>query len=755
MTTCFKSQNGRVMNKVSLDTLADVACLKSAWAVVKSKGAAGGIDSVSIDDYSASLEKNLADLASRLSERSWKPQPYQLYNVKKAKGGVRIIGQMTVEDKIVQHALKSIIEPCLDKSFSSSSYAYRPGKGHAKAVRRTWAECTKKINRYFLRLDIDNFFDTIDRGILFSKLRKVIKDEDICRYVELSMTMGRVNEKMEWVEMERGIPQGAVLSPLLANLYLNSFDQSVLSKTSSYVRYSDDFVVLCSSEAVAVELRTHIESYLNNKLKLKLNDSPATGLISEGFTFLGLTLSKTEISVSDLKLKELEEKIARIEVKEGQLSEHYVESLDGIRIYYSKLLPAKYASLFDLCLKNAISAWIEANPEIAHKDIQKIFMRIQPFGAENNICKWLKEFEIQPFSVADSSQSLNKKLIRSRKLEYQRREADNSELVITSPGYFIGVSNRGVTLRKNGQPLKVPPSTALKHITIMSDGVSMSTNMISFCMSQGIPIDLFDRHCTHIASILSPKFMLTTLWKMQEAMDVNAKGEIAQKIISGKVKNQLNLCKYFNKYHKNVGQSSTFDVFIQGVEQLLESIKSLPPKECTGKTLMPLEAHAADLYWNYIKGLVEDDGVEFYSRVKQGAKDVVNSMLNYGYSLLYPRIWQALLKKRLNPYIGFVHYADGNPNLVFDVIELFRSQAVDRVVISMIQKGEPLHVDANGMLAENTRNSLAKHILERLHRYEKYRGVQLKFIDIINCQVEELADSIITGTNYRPYLAKW
>lgn len=129
-------------------------------------------------------------------------------------------------------------------------------------------------------------------------------------------------------------------------------------------------------------------------------------------------------------------------------------------------------------------------------------------------------------------------------------------------------------------------------------------------------------------------------------------------------------------------------------------------------------------------------------------------MLNYGYSLLYPRIWQAILRKRLNPYIGFVHYAEGNPNLVFDVIELFRSQTVDRVVISMIQKKEHAAM-ANSLLDEATRNQLTRHVLERLNRYEKYRGEDRRLSEIIELQVGELVSAIVSGTTYRPYIAKW
>lgn len=170
---------------------------------------------------------------------------------------------------------------------------------------------------------------------------------------------------------------------------------------------------------------------------------------------------------------------------------------------------------------------------------------------------------------------------------------------------------------------------------------------------------------------------------------------------------------------------------------------------------MAYEAQAAVEYWEYLRNILENSGVEFYSRVKQGAKDVVNSMLNYGYSLLYPRIWQAVLRHGLNPYSGLIHYAEGNPNLVFDLIELFRCQAVDRVVISMINKGDRCAVDKEGKLLDETRSLLTRRILDRINRYENYRGESRTLSDIIDLQVADFARFITDGSTFRPYIAKW
>lgn len=130
-------------------------------------------------------------------------------------------------------------------------------------------------------------------------------------------------------------------------------------------------------------------------------------------------------------------------------------------------------------------------------------------------------------------------------------------------------------------------------------------------------------------------------------------------------------------------------------------------------------------------------------------------MLNYGYAMIYPRVWQALLWRRLNPTISVIHVPQqGKPTFVYDIIELFRAQAVERVVISLIQKKEPLAM-SDGKLDASTRKLLVKNIFERLNRYEKYRGVETHLTVIINTQVLEIANYIDSGATHRPYIAKW
>ena len=193
------------------------------------------------------------------------------------------------------------------------------------------------------------------------------------------------------------------------------------------------------------------------------------------------------------------------------------------------------------------------------------------------------------------------------------------------------------------------------------------------------------------------------------------------------------------------------------IDKLIEKAKNYSQRnEKYTAELMAIESQAAIAYWSYIRVLTADDGIDFIRREHQGATDLLNSLLNYGYAILYARVWKNILAAKLNPSIGVLHAKqDGKPTLVFDVVELFRAQMVDRVVISLIQKKVSLKMH-DGLLNESSKRVLIRYILERLNRYEKYRGEEITFSQIILRQAQEIA-LFISGDNliFKPYVEKW
>lgn len=741
--------------------------LLAAWKQVKAKGSAGGIDGVSVEDVDSRIEQVLTGIQDELRRGAWIPQPYLRISIPKNEHERRKLGLLSVKDKIVQQALKQLTEPRFEKLFVKNSYGYRPEKGHTRAIRYTWHCCKQKKCAYALRLDVDNYFDTIDHEILFKRLDALIADDEVVRLVQLAVKMGVVSKKLHWEENRVGIPQGGVLSPQLANLYLHSFDQFVLSKADDYVRYADDFIIFCQTREKADRLLEEAKSFLKERLRLTLNE-PCVIETAQGIEFLGILISPDKLALSEKKKEDLTNKINQLEWQDRGFASKGLQSLQGIKRYYAALLPEEYLKwLDDLLLRRLGEIISKCWETIPNKSTLSAALKVIEFYHDGNLPQAVRiknDLLFRYTSLKSERRKKvdklkNEKIIKKRKAEYRKKENEATELIVSTYGTFIGVNNSGISLKTYGKQLPMPPTNNLRHITVLCKGVSISSNAVEYCMQQKIPVDFFTQTGRHTASILSPTFMESTLWKAQADLDENGRVLLAKKIISGKLRNQLNLIKYYHKYHKKKydGLCEKYDVIYPKLKGLIDQAGTYAMQ--AGKDyrvdLMAVEASGAVLYWDYVRELLYDDQVCFIKRERKGATDLVNCLLNYGYSLLYARVWQALLLYKLNPSDSILHARQpGMPTFVYDVVELFRAQAVDRVVLSLIQKGEPLKVE-KGLLTPDTIRLLVQHVTERLNRYEIYRGKECRLCDIINLQVKDIRDFIAERKLFRPYIAKW
>ncbi len=750
------------------NTLCSVSCLHTAWKLVKSKNSAGGIDGFSVFQFEADIKNHLDNLLGELESKTWNPEPYLRIEIPKNETEKRKLGLLSIKDKIVQQAIKNLIEPRFERQFLNNSYAYRPDKGHTKAIRRVMSEIVKKKNSWIVQLDIDDYFDTINHDILFNRIKSIIKEDEIIRLIELSVKMGIVSKQLKWTANSQGVPQGAVLSPLLANFYLHPFDQFVTSKTESYIRYADDFLIICENKGHAEDLFDKTSEFLKTRLLLRLNE-PIICEKSQGVEFLGVFVNDKGIRISEEKKAKLRERIQSIEFHKGAFTAKSLETLNGIRHYYAKLLPQELLTPLDEILKEKVKSLISKefiqfpNKTILQKALfpLPLFSQDAEINRKNQLEEWIAHYLQQKQSHAGKANSKSpevKRLIESKKREYRKREGEGAELVVATIGCFIGKNNGGITVKTGGKLLNKAPTSTLEHITVISRGVSFSTDAVRYCCDNHIPIDFFDQSGKLYASILSPVFVEQSLWQKQALLSPGQKSYLASRIIEGKLKNQISLAKYYNKYHKeDFLLQAKYEYLETTMNHLLLKIKKNDfNNENYAEILMGYEAVGANAYWAYVRQLLQDDGVSFESRERKGATDLFNSLLNYGYALLYARVWQAILSVKLNPSIGILHACQaGKPTLVYDLVELFRSQTVDRVVISLIQKGEPLSMDKH-LLNEQTKKLLLQNVFERMNRYEKYRGEETKFLHVFRLQAKELAQYVSgESKSYKPYLAKW
>lgn len=234
-----------------------------AWELVKANRGSGGVDAVSLEMYQINLERNLYKLWNRLSSGTYFPKPVRLVEIPKKTGGTRPLGIPTVEDRVAQTLVKQEVEAVLDPVFHGDSYGYRPGKSALQAVGKARERCWKYD--WVIDLDIKAFFDTIDQGLLMKAVRKHISDKWQLLYLERWLKAPVQLPDGSLQSRSQGTPQGAVVSPVLANLFLHYAMDEWLKRNypgCPFERYADDALIHCQSEKQAQELKTALQERL-------------------------------------------------------------------------------------------------------------------------------------------------------------------------------------------------------------------------------------------------------------------------------------------------------------------------------------------------------------------------------------------------------------------------------------------------------------------------------------------------------------
>ena len=276
------------------DKVCSEMVVRTAYEQVRRNRGAAGVDGVTIESIEASgVERFLAELREELLQETYGPMPVRRVYIPKADGKQRPLGIPRVKDRVTQAAVKLVIEPLFEASFRPNSFGFRPKRSAHQAIEAIRREVYRKED--VIDLDLKSYFDTIDQKILMELVRRRVRDPRVLRLIRLWLRAG-VMEDGAWEDSDLGTPQGGVISPLLANIYLHPLDLWWETKMqgATLVRYADDMVVLCpkgSAERYMVELRRFL-----GRLKLLVNEEK-TKLVSAwtGFDFLGVTFRKQRI----------------------------------------------------------------------------------------------------------------------------------------------------------------------------------------------------------------------------------------------------------------------------------------------------------------------------------------------------------------------------------------------------------------------------------------------------------------------------
>ncbi|MEM2001025.1 MAG: CRISPR-associated endonuclease Cas1 [Candidatus Methanomethylicaceae archaeon] len=772
-------------NRLLLEKVADPETLLAAWKRIRAKGAQGGIDGMTVEDFAADAEARLDELRRELLEERYVPDPLQQVAIPKGPGKSekRILGLPTVRDKIVQEAVRSVIEPRLDKIFLDCSYGYRSGKGPQRAIARVNHYLTSMKRRWIVTADIDDFFGSLNQDRLIEQLRPVLQDEAVLRLIQLMLKMGTVDWKGRWHDVFSGVNQGSVISPVLANFYLHPFDQSMTAQGFGLVRYADDFVILCQERSEAERALVKATEFLKEQLSLRLNPNPRPiTTLEDGFAFLGIYFQGDQRLIDADKLAKMAAKIKRFTTP--PLSDDFAralreinEAIVGWRRYYGSIVATAELGKVEQLIRDGLIQLVaqafrrgtfktQADGEAALQGLELLIERGQQERREfiTQMVRQGREAR-SASSPAEASGRLPSSVaaqVRRKKRAHQQQLAQISELVLNTPGCFLGKTDQRIVVRRERRKVYEAPLLRLTGITIASPGITLSADVIDQCAEHEIPILFLSPQGKVVAVLSAPESSngAIGLLQMHALMEGKPAMDLAKRFAWGKIKNQMNLMKYFHKYRKHVDAefAAAFRTKLAAMEKILGELKQVEFKgdlQAARGHLLSIEGRAASEYWDLV-GLLLKGQTDFPGRERKGAKDLVNSLLNYGYALLQSRVYLAAIKAGLTPEISFLHALQKRkPTLVYDLMEEFRPQIVDRTVLKMLARREKLEVTSEGLLTDHTRRRLIQQIQQRLATLIRFRGREMKLEEVIQHQAQLLVKHLRGEAEYRAFVGKW
>lgn len=266
--------------------------LYSAYREVAANRGAPGVDHVTIEDFTAGLTRNVDKLAQQLRDGSYRPQRIQRVHIPKpGTRETRPLGIPTVRDRVVQNALRHVLEPILERHFAEHSYGFRPDRGCKDALRRV-DRLVKSDFKYTVDVDLKSYFDTIPHDRLLQELRKFVADNSVLGLVE-KFLQAEILDGLEHWTPAAGAPQGAIISPLLSNLYLNELDHQMAGAGYEMTRYADDLVIQCrTAEEAEAALAAIREWTAQRGLTLHPTKTKIVHVDVDGFEFLGYRFIK-------------------------------------------------------------------------------------------------------------------------------------------------------------------------------------------------------------------------------------------------------------------------------------------------------------------------------------------------------------------------------------------------------------------------------------------------------------------------------
>lgn len=287
--------------------------MEEAFKEVKRNRGAAGVDGVTIKAFEFGVEDNVQILQRELREKTYKPRPVKRVYIPKADGSKRPLGIPTVRDRVVQASVRRIIEPIFEAKFLDCSFGFRPNRSAHMALEKIRKDLMDGYV-YVIDADLKSYFDTIPHDKLMSLVREEIVDGSVIRLLESFLQAG-IMEGGSFHLNEKGTPQGGVISPLLANIYLHPLDELMTERGHRITRYADDFVICCKSQKGAERVLKSVTRFLEQKLGLIVHPEKTkiVNNMNEPFVFLGYEFKQAYwVKPSEKSIKKFKSKVKEI-----------------------------------------------------------------------------------------------------------------------------------------------------------------------------------------------------------------------------------------------------------------------------------------------------------------------------------------------------------------------------------------------------------------------------------------------------------
>ena len=784
------------------EKICDIEILRSGWfRVQESRSRAVGVDGVSTTAFGTTIERELNTLSEELRSGHYSPRPLRRIQIPKPDGGVRNLGIACVRDRVVQAACLSVLEPVFEPTFSRFSYGFRPHRNAHQAV-AVARSIVASGRQWAVIADIRKCFDNIDHDVLLSTLGLRIADEEFLTLVRNWLTVD-ISELGEMFPNEIGVPQGESLSPLLANIYLDTLDRHFEMLGIPFVRYADDFVMFAHSKDAAEDICRRLADFLHDVLRLELKPAKTFYVhVAEGYDFLGFHIANSSIIVQPARIEALLLHLS-IVIKELAASASSFDKVAqgltrfnsiarGWRNYF--LLPGepslstqmrelddRIEQIASIHLPDSLRqnpAWLchervsvntpHNDPVSAGQPTSRALLPASGYPEDapyQTPAGWMRSgsessdsnspSDKQALARAATSSGVSGKVspFLSTMLE------DGDRLYVLTHGAYLTAEDEDVVLKRRRQEVYRRPMNQISLIYLQGFGINISVDAQVKLAKHDVSVVIAPPLGNPISVINPIETARSSIRRLQvlrrEEPDVL---KVGLSMIAAKASNQAAVLKYFAKYRSRVAPevASGMRESADKILELSRNILRLDTREASVRGVgMGLEGRGAAIYWSQLACLVPED-IGFDGRMTLSAHDPVNQCLNYVYGILYGEVWRAISKVGLDPYFGLIHGSlRDQGSLVFDLIEEFRAPFGDRVVFGMLGRGFRPGIGKSGLLRSSTKHALAQSFSKRWTKPLYYRSRLLAPVYLLATQAKSLAGAFQRENGYHPYRMRW